>query len=278
MGGIKPHRGVALRDRLPAVAALFEAGLVSDLLVRTIAWRTYLITETAAMAAVDEALAARITGWGVLSVAKTEAAIDALVDEFDPAALRRSRQSASSPTVEFGSPADVAVTSSMWARLNSPDAALIEHSVEQLAHSVCAADPRSLNELRAAALTALAARTGLACHCGESDCAGATHHTPTTNAVVYVVADEKSVDAAIAEATPSEPAPSPVPSQTPPAYVLGGGVLPTALLGAVLQRARLRQVRHPGDTPAEPRYHLWRAGCGESRTSGSGARPREIAW
>ena len=44
------HRGVALRDRLPAVAALFEAGLISDLLVRTIVWRTYLITDPAAMA------------------------------------------------------------------------------------------------------------------------------------------------------------------------------------------------------------------------------------
>ncbi len=167
---------MALRDRLPAVAALFEAGLVSDLLVRTIVWRTYLITETAAMAAVDEALAARITGWGVLSVAKTEAAIDALVDEFDPAALRRSRQSAAHPTVEFGSPGDVAGTTSMWARVNSPDAALIEQSVEQLAHSVCAADPRGINELRAAALTALAARTAVACHCGEPRLCG--RHPP----------------------------------------------------------------------------------------------------
>jgi hypothetical protein len=32
----RTHRGVALRDRLPRVAELFEAGLISDLLVRTI--------------------------------------------------------------------------------------------------------------------------------------------------------------------------------------------------------------------------------------------------
>ncbi|HEX3287235.1 MAG TPA: DUF222 domain-containing protein, partial [Mycobacterium sp.] len=61
------HRGVALRDRLPKVAALFEAGLISDLLVRTIVWRTYLITDEEAMAAVDAALGERITGWGALS-------------------------------------------------------------------------------------------------------------------------------------------------------------------------------------------------------------------
>ena len=52
------NRGVALRDRLPKVAALFEAGLVSDLLVRTIVSRTYLIEDAAAMAAVDAELAA----------------------------------------------------------------------------------------------------------------------------------------------------------------------------------------------------------------------------
>ena len=44
------HRGVALRDRLPKVAGLFEQGLISDLLVRTIVWRTYLITDGTAMA------------------------------------------------------------------------------------------------------------------------------------------------------------------------------------------------------------------------------------
>ena len=90
------HRGVALRDRLPKVARAVRGGAgQSDLLVRAIVWRTYLITDASAMAAVDAALADRITGWGALSVAKTEAAIDALVEQHDPGALRRSRESAS---------------------------------------------------------------------------------------------------------------------------------------------------------------------------------------
>ena len=122
------------------------------------------------MAAVDWALAGRITGWGAMSIAKTEAAIDALVDEYDPGALRRCRESASSPTVQFGSPTDVAGTTSMWARLYAPDAALIEARVEEMARSVCEDDPRTLDERRAAALKALAARTELACACGQSDC------------------------------------------------------------------------------------------------------------
>ena len=78
------HRGVALRDRLPAVAALFEAGRIGDLLVRAIVWRTYLINDDEAIAAVNRALAEQVTRWGALSITKTEQAIDALVDEFDP--------------------------------------------------------------------------------------------------------------------------------------------------------------------------------------------------
>ena len=58
------HRGVALRDRLPKVAALFEAGAISDLLVRTIVSRTYLIDDDDAMAAVDAALAERVVRLG----------------------------------------------------------------------------------------------------------------------------------------------------------------------------------------------------------------------
>jgi hypothetical protein len=51
------YRGVALADRLSQIAALFNAGLISDQLVRTIVYRTALITDPEAMAAVDAELA-----------------------------------------------------------------------------------------------------------------------------------------------------------------------------------------------------------------------------
>src|SRR5215213_2058747 len=111
------HRGLALRDRLPKVAALFAAGLISDLLVRTIVSRTYLIDDHDALTAVDTDLAERVTRWGALSVKKTEEAIDALVEEHDPGALRRATQAAMNETVEFGSPNDVPGTTTIWARL-----------------------------------------------------------------------------------------------------------------------------------------------------------------
>ena len=245
------HRGVALRDRLPTVARLFEKGLISDWLVRTIVWRTYLITDEAAMAAVDRALAAQVTRWGALSIAKTETAIDALVDEFDPAALRRSRQTAAKHDVEFRSPSDVAGTTSMWARLYSPDAALIEQRVEQMARSVCDNDPRTIAERRADALTALAAGTELACACEESGyAAGQRDEAPNKTAVVYVVADETTVDAATAAAAQPEPQPC----SAPPTFVMGAGVMPAPLLAATLDRATLREVHHPGEAPPVPRY------------------------
>ena len=203
------------------------------------------------MAAVDRALAAQVTRWGALSIAKTETAIDALVDEFDPAALRRSRQTAAKRDVEFGSPSDVAGTTSMWARLYSPDAALIEQRVEQMARSVCDNDPRTIAERRADALTALAAGTELACACEESGCAaGQRDEDPNKTAVVYVVADETTVDAATAAAAQPEPQPC----SAPPAFVMGAGVMPAPLLAARLDRATLREVHHPGEAPPEPRY------------------------
>ena len=75
--------GRCVRDRLPKIAELFVAGQISDLLVRAIVWRTWLIQDPEAMARVDVALAAQVTRWGALSVNKTEQAIDALVDEHD---------------------------------------------------------------------------------------------------------------------------------------------------------------------------------------------------
>ncbi|WNG93206.1 HNH endonuclease signature motif containing protein [Mycobacterium sp. ITM-2016-00318] len=262
------NRGVALRDRLPRVAALFAAGLLSDLLVRAIVSRTYLIEDHDAMAAVDAELADRVTRWGALSVKKTEEAIDALVDEHDPGALRRTLQAGAEETVQFGCPSDVAGTTTIWARVNSPDAVLMEQSVEDMAHSVCDGDVRSMDQRRAHALAAKVNGTAFACRCGEPDChGGTTGDAPLKNATVYVVADEKSVDAvnaaksdAVENAT--EPAETAVDAEAdaeqctaPPAYVFGGGILPTPLLGGILERATIREVRHPGGNPRpEPRY------------------------
>src|SRR6201987_2712624 len=100
------HRGVVLADRLPRIGALFEAGVISEMLVRAIEYRTALVTDEQAIARVDELLAAPVRAWGPLSARKLEHAIDAIVDQVDPGALRRSRKATCDRDVQFGSPSD----------------------------------------------------------------------------------------------------------------------------------------------------------------------------
>ncbi len=81
----------ALRDHLPAVAELFGRGDLSARVVGAITWRTQLITDDAVWALIDIELAQRATKWGPLSEDKLISAVDALVLEFDEAAVIKSK-------------------------------------------------------------------------------------------------------------------------------------------------------------------------------------------
>ena len=153
----------------------------------------------------------------------------------------------------------MAGTTSMWARLYAPDAMLIEQRVEEMARSVCDRDSRSVGERRADALTALAAGTELACQCGESDCAaGQSDNSPIKNAVMYVVAEAATVEAATPAAREAEPQQC----AASPAFVMGARILPTPLLAATLDRATIRECIIPA-TPhpnrATRRRGHWRS-------------------
>jgi hypothetical protein len=90
--GVASHQlmvAMALRERLPRVAEVFATGAISYRLVSAIVARTRLVQDPEARIQLDAALAAEVAGWGGLSVAKAEAAIDWWVDRFDPRALRR---------------------------------------------------------------------------------------------------------------------------------------------------------------------------------------------
>jgi hypothetical protein len=296
------HRGLVLADRLPTIGALFDAGLISEMLVRAIEYRTALVTDAEAIARVDAVLAEQVMAWGPLSVRKLEQAIDAIVDQVDPGALRRSRKATCERDVQFGSPSDEAGFTSMWARLYAPDAVVLKARVEQMARSVCEDDPRTLGERRSEALAAIAAGIAhLACECGSSECAAAARDArrPAT-AVIHVVAQTGTVEAARTEnsrtTSPPDPTPyatpdvdaaplapalaaehvsappaycpapaaesaptSPASCPAPPAFVIGAGVMPAPLLAATVERATVREIRHPGDAPPEARYRPSRA-------------------
>ncbi|MGE2730702.1 DUF222 domain-containing protein [Mycolicibacterium vaccae] len=204
------HRAVALRDRLPGVAALFAQGFISDLLVRAIVYRTGLITDPAVMAEVDAALARQVGFWGALSQVKVEQAIDATVISHDPAAQRvpaggRGRER----RIEFGDPDDPPGLMSVHARMHAGDAAALRDRIKAIAGTVCEADPRTLSTLRDDALAAICwGFDALACRCGQTDCEGAARPAPTPNTTVYLITDTTTLDTAATGAATAQDAPT----------------------------------------------------------------------
>src|SRR5258707_7305824 len=208
--GVASHQlmvAMALRERLPRVAEVFAAGTISYRLVNSIAYRTALITDPDALAKVDTELAAAVVGWGSLSVAKTEQAIDYWVDRCDPHALRRSELGAQGRHVDVVAERDGAGMSWIVATLFSHDAAALDQRLDAMARAVCDADPRTLEQRRADALGALAhGGDRLACECRHPECAAADIAAPRAT-VVHVIAEERRF---------ADDTPLPVHRETPP--------------------------------------------------------------
>ena len=162
---------VTLRDRLPHIGALFLAGDLPTRTVDTITRRTALVTDHDALAALDTHLAEQAVHWGPLSQYKLEQAVDAAVQRHDPAAVRRTRYTTRGRDFTIGDPNDTTGTTSVWGRLSTHDAALLQAAVNALVHSVCDDDPRTQAQRRADAFGALAVHaTALACQCGNPAC------------------------------------------------------------------------------------------------------------
>ncbi|WP_237572006.1 DUF222 domain-containing protein [Mycolicibacterium lacusdiani] len=87
---------VALRDRLPRVAAVFADGRVSYRAVEVIVWRTMPIANPIALAAVDAAMADALVTRAPLSEHGLAMAVDAFVDALDPEAIQRTERGAKS--------------------------------------------------------------------------------------------------------------------------------------------------------------------------------------
>ena len=85
---------VALRFRLPRVAAVFADGGVSARTVGAICWRTRLVEDPNTLAVIDAALAGALSEWAGLSRKKIEKKIDGWVQKFDPAAVLKVRSAA----------------------------------------------------------------------------------------------------------------------------------------------------------------------------------------
>lgn len=271
------YLAVGLRDRLPRVAALFAEGAMSARLAAAIVWHTDLVKDPATLQLVDSTLAEDAARFGPMSVTKTAQAIDAVVDRYDPGALRRTRAGARSREVVIGAQNDQSGTAHLWGSLFATDAAVLDRRLTQMAHQVCGEDPRTVAQRRADALGVLAAGAErLACGCGNAECPAAVDNDArAASLVVHVVAEATAVDAdpdphmagdraprpitpemTLAEALEPDPEPDlPAEPGPPAALIADGGVIPPALLAeAIRGGAKVRPVRHPGDAAPEPGY------------------------
>ncbi|BBY61187.1 HNH endonuclease signature motif containing protein [Mycolicibacterium sarraceniae] len=227
--------------RLPAAAAVFEAGDIDFLTFKTIVYRTHLITDAETMAGVDAELAAVVARWPSMTPKKLATEIDGVVVQRDPDAVRRIQERGKQCDVTFWENSEGYVE--ITAVLTVVDGAAVEKRINTMAKSVCDTDPRTMGQRRSAALGALG--TGeerLACQCGESDCVAATK--PTGSVVIHVVADQATLNG----------------TSNKPAYVLDTGtVISAELLAELKAKARQRPVVIPVDDASEYGYHPSRA-------------------
>ena len=265
---------LTLAQRFPRLAAMFAEGRVGHRVISVIVWRTCLVDDADAHAAIDAALAELAHRWGVLSDYKLEQAVDALVDRFDPGGLRRTRAQSRSRDITFGEGDDDSATSALWGRMFSTDAQILKRRLALMARQVCDNDPRTMAQRRADALGVMAAGgERLACQCGIPDCEYAQTDGAPSGVVIHVLAEAASLegepDPNLSGEGPYTPmfkrgtdlvewaAPTPEPDPTTPASsspILGGGMVPGPLLAELIRAgATVRHLRRPCHEP-EPRY------------------------
>ncbi|MGB3232711.1 MAG: DUF222 domain-containing protein, partial [Mycobacterium sp.] len=162
---------VALRDRLPAVAALFSQGLISARLISEITWRTQLVDDDALIALIDTELADKAEKWGTLSETQLDRAIDAVIERYDPDGVRRAKDAVRTRDFHIGACEDTNEITVVWGRLTPTDAAALRRRITAMVAGLCADDPRSAGERWADAVGALGhGTTVLACRCGGAQC------------------------------------------------------------------------------------------------------------
>ncbi|WP_205878300.1 HNH endonuclease signature motif containing protein [Mycobacterium camsae] len=227
----------AMRERLPAVAAVFCAGDIDLEAFSTIVFRTDLIEDPQVLAAVDAAIAARVARWPSLSRGRLSQKVDAIVTRADVDAVRRRQKVQAEREVWIGGVYEG--LSQIDGRLRATDAQAVDARLSGLAATVCPNDPRTLAQRRADALGALAAgATRLGCECGRDDCTagGGKASSPV---VIHVIAEQATLNG----------------HSDVPGCVLGGEDLITAeLLAELALTAKRVPLIHPGYHAPEPHY------------------------
>ncbi len=227
----------AMRERLPEVAAVFQAGDIDYRGFQTLVYRTDLITDPEVLAAVDATLAVNVVRWPSMTQGRLGAQVDKIVAHADADAVRRRQQRHVDRDgwigeIEGG-------MSQIQGSLLTPDAHALDQRLNALAATVCEHDPRSREQRRADALGALAAGADrLGCRCGRPDCA-AGKRPGASPVVIHVIAEQASLEGR---------------GVAPGSQVGAEGLITPELVGELAKSAKLVALVHPADAPPEPGY------------------------
>ncbi len=235
MGSSYLRYAIALRDRFPEVGRLFQAGAIDYRSFQTIVFRTDLITDADALSRVDALLAVRLSRCPSLTRGRLAAEVDRAVAKADRDAVRRARETFRDRYVDVTMDTDMAyVTGNVLTTVGNA----LDRRLNDLAATVCDADPRTREQRRADALGALATGVDrLVCGCRSADCPAAGR-VCSRNVVIHVIADQSTVDGVSA-----------APGMMPGAE----GLISAEMVAEIAKNARLQPVVPPEDGP-EPRY------------------------
>lgn len=229
--------GLALAERLPKLGGLFAAGDVDFRVISAVVFRTELMTDDAAMTRLDNWLARHAARWSRRSYSKIVEIVDFWIQKLEPAAVRVTRETEESRHIGI-SPLYSGMAE-IWGDVRAPDAVAFDRRLDELAATVCPADPRTKAQRRADALSALAARaTAMPCACGSPDCPAAKQDATVGDVIIHVLAEAGTVSG----------------DSTAPGYVPGFGGLSAQAVRQLAASAKLRPVVHPKDCAPEPRY------------------------
>jgi len=225
-----------MRERLPKVGECLAAGDINYAMFNVIAHRTALITDEQALAAVDEQLALRAPRWPSLTRGRLAMRVDTIVLRVDRDAIRRTNKEVKDRYLNVSQ--SLSGVAEVYGNVFASTASALDRRLDELAGTVCGADPRTKAQRRADALTALVAGADrMMCTCGDSGCAGMRGRLRDRNVVIHVVADRSCVDGA----------------GTTPGYM--GGVdelIPPQVVAELAKSATLLPLTFP--TAVEPRY------------------------
>ncbi|CAN5834727.1 hypothetical protein BH09ACT7_BH09ACT7_55480 [soil metagenome] len=227
-----------MREQLPLVGKAFEAGDIDFRMFKTIAFRTGAVLDPDVIAQLDANLAAAAPRWGAKSQRQLATAVDKHVAALDPDAVRRAKASGSDRYVEIdeSDPGMADIT----ARVFNTTGMALGKRLDELAETVCDADPRTRDLRRADALDALVAGADrLMCRCGRDTCPARSTSRPPGNVVIGVVAERSAVEGR---------------SETPGYVPDADWLIPAEMLREIAESAKLLPIIPPVDAAPEPRY------------------------